>query len=274
MKLSFLGAGNLPDTIINALVKKLNFKSEDIAIYDKNKEQYGRYNNINIFKADTLKEAVIHGKFIFLAVKPQNFPELLSWIKELEMDLTDKVFVSVAAAIPIDYIQGQLSQNVAIIRTMPNTPIMIGEGMTAVCKNEYVTEEDFKEVCNIFESLGKTLILGEEKMNKIISVNGSSPAYVYLFAEAMLEGAVAQGFDREEVYEAVMQSLYGSIMMLKDSGKQPQELIKAVASPGGTTERALNSFNDDKFIDIIKKAMSECTVRADELARIYGERES
>ena len=268
MKLSFLGAGNLPEAIINALVQKLNFKCEDIAIYDKNKEQYERY-NINIIKAETLKEAVIHGKFIFLAAKPQNFPELLTWIKELKIDLNEKVFISVAAAISIDYIQEQISQNIAVIRTMPNTPVMIGEGMTAICKNEYVTESDFKVICDVFDNLGKTIILGEEQMNKIISVNGSSPAYIYLFAEAMIEGAVAQGFDREQIYDAVMQSLYGSVVMLRNSDKEPRELIKAVASPGGTTERALNSLDGDKFIDIIKKAMSECTVRADEITELY-----
>lgn len=269
MKLSFMGAGNLSEAIITALIQKLNFKHEDIAIYDKIKEQYERYNNINIIKTDTLKEAIIHGKFIFLAVKPQNFSELLTWIKELDINLTDKVFVSVAAAMPTDFIEKQLSQNVAIIRTMPNTPIMIGEGITALCKNERVTENDFKEICNIFDNLGKIIILDEDKMNSIISVNGSSPAYVYYFAEAMLEGAVAQGFDREEVYEAVIQSLYGSIMMLRNSGKEPRDLIKSVASPGGTTEQALNSLNDDKFIDIIKMAMARCTIRADELAKIY-----
>ena len=274
MKISFLGAGNLPEAIINALVHKLNFNCEDIAIYDKNKAQYDRYNNIDIVKTDTLREAVVYGEAIFLAVKPQNFAELLTWIKELDLDLTGKIFVSTAAAISTDYIFDQLSQNVAIIRTMPNTPIMIGEGMTALCRNEYVSDNDFDEICGIFDRLGEIIIVGEDKMNKIISVNGSSPAYVYLFAEAMLEGAVRQGFTKEEAYGAIVQALYGSIMMLKDSDKEPRELIRAVAPPGGTTERALNSLEADKFVDIISKAMQECTVRTDELAKIYTETEA
>lgn len=271
MKISFLGAGNLTGTIVDALVNKLNFKGGDIAIFDKIKAQYDRYTYGGIVKAGELKEAVEHAEVLFLGVKPQNFSELLTWIKELNMDLTDKIFVSVAAGIPIGYIKEQLGQDTAIIRTMPNTSVMIGESMTAMCANEFVTEEAFAKIRSIFDNIGKTVILGEEKMNKIIAVNGSSPAYVYLLAEAMIDGAVAQGFKREEVYEAVIQSLYGAAAMMKTSGKQPEELLKTVASPNGTTEKALNSLNKDGFSEIIKKAMGECTARADELTRLYAD---
>jgi pyrroline-5-carboxylate reductase len=157
---------------------------------------------------------------------------------------------------------------------MPNTPVSIGKSMTALCKNQNVTDQDFKTVCGIFSSLGEIIILPEDKMNKIVSVNGSSPAYVYLFAEAMLNGAIAQGFDENEIYPAVLQSLIGGFAILKNSKKSPAELISAVAVPGGTTEKALESLYADDFAGAVKRAMLACTKRADELtAEFCGEKQ-
>jgi len=269
MKITFIGAGNLPEAIIHALVQKLDMDSQSITIFDKIEEQYRRYDKLNVKKAHTIRGALDGGDIIFLAVKPQNFAELLPDIKNAGSDLKNKIFVSTAAGITTEYISSRLAQNTAVIRTMPNTPVLIGKGMTALCKNNYVTDEDFKTVCGIFAALGEIIILPEEKMNAVISVNGSSPAYVYLFAEAMLAGAVEQGFDKNIIYPAVLQSLIGAFEMLKDGDKSPGELISAVASPGGTTERALASFRADDFTGIIKKAMSECTKRANELTEEY-----
>jgi len=267
LKIAFIGAGNLPESIIYALVD-LN-GGQNIAVYDQNKEQYKRYNQTGVNKSHDLNAALNFGDLIFLMVKPQNFAGLLPEIKNAGIDFTNKIFVSAAAGITADYIKTQISQEIAVIRTMPNTPLLIGRGMTALCKNNNTKEADFKAVCDIFASLGEIIILPEDKLNKIISVNGSSPAYVYLFAEAMLKGAAEQGFDEEEIYPVVLQSIIGAFEMLKSSGKSPGELIKAVASPKGTTEKALESFYADDFTGIIKKAMLACTERADELTKEF-----
>jgi len=266
-KIAFIGAGNLPEAIIYALVDKLNIDGQNITIFDKFEEQYKRYDKANVKKAHNLKDALNGGDIIFLAVLPQNFAELLLDIKNTGIDLTKKIFVSTAAGITTDYIESQTAQKIAVIRTMPNKPILLGKGMTALCRNGNTSDKDFKIVCGIFASLGEIIVLPESQMNKIISVNGSSPAYVYLFAEAILKGAVEQGFDEEEVYPAVLQSIIGSFEMLRNSGKSPSELIKGVAAPNGTTEKALESFYRDDFTGIIKKAMLACTNRADELTK-------
>jgi len=270
MKIAFIGAGNLPEAIIYALVNKMNIEGQNIIIFDKAKEQYKRYDKINIKKACGIKEVLNSGDIIFLAVLPQNFAELLPVIKDSGIDLTKKIFVSTAAGITMEYIEshiGQIKQKIEIIRTMPNKPVLLGKGMTALCCNDNTGENNFKTVCGIFESLGEIIVLPEENMNKVISVNGSSPAYVYLFAEAILKSAVEQGFDEIEIYPAVLQSLIGSFEMLKNSGQTPSELIKSVAAPNGTTEKALESFYSDDFTGIINKAMLACTNRADELTK-------
>ena len=269
IKFSFIGAGNLSEAIIYALVDKLNINGQNITIFDKNEEQYKRYDKINAKIARDLNEALNGGDIIFLTVLPQNFSELLLDIKNSGIDLTKKIFVSTAAGITTDYIENQIEQKIEVIRTMPNKPIFLGKGMTALCKNNIASDENFKIICDIFASVGEIIILPETQMNKIVSVNGSSPAYVYLFAEAMLKGAAEQGFDEAEIYPAILQSLIGSFEMLKNSGKSPSELIKLVAVPKGTTEKALESFYADDFTGVVKKAMLACTKRADELTEEY-----
>ena len=271
LKISFIGAGNLPEAIIRALVEKLNMDGQNITIYDNFEGAYKKYDKFNVRKAYDITGALKGGDIIFLTVKPQNFREILPDIKNSGLDLAKKIFVSTAAGITIGYIESQIAQEVAVVRTMPNTPVFLGKSMTALCKNNNAPEKDFEAVCDIFASLGEIIILDESKMNKVISVNGSSPAYVYLFAEAMLQGAVEQGFDEKEIYPAILQSLIGSFEMLKSSGKSPGELIKSVAAPKGTTEKALESFYADGFTETVKRAMLACTDRADELTKEYCE---
>ena len=270
-KIAFIGVGHLPEAIIYAMVGKLNMDGKNIIVFDINKEQYKKYDKANVKKAYNLNDAINTGDIIFLTVRPQDFAGLMPDIKNSGINLTRKIFVSTAPGITIDYIESQTAQEIAVIRTMPNIPVNIGKGMTALCKNDRTANEDFKTVCDIFASLGEIIVLPEDKMNKIVSVNGSSPAYVYLFAEAMLRGAVEQGFDENEIYPAILQSLIGSFEMLKNSGKSPSELIKSVAVPKGTTEKALESFYADDFIGTVKRAMLACTQRTEEMTKEYCE---
>ncbi|MCL2158444.1 MAG: pyrroline-5-carboxylate reductase [Oscillospiraceae bacterium] len=265
LRFSFIGAGHLAEAIIVALVEKLGADGQNITIFDQNKAQYKKFANLSLTEAHSLSDALNGGDMVFLTVRPGDFPGLLPDIKNSGAKLGDKIFVSTAAGITTKYIEESLGQKVAIVRTMPNTPVAISRSMTALCKNENATRKDFEAVCDVFSALGEIIVLDESKMNKIVSVNGSSPAYVYLFAEAMLKGAVAQGFDEAEIYPAVLQSLIGSFEMLKNSKKTPSELISAVAVPGGTTEAALKKLNEGDFSKTIAEAMLACTERADEL---------
>ena len=267
MRMSFIGAGNLAEAMIYALVDKLNIR--DISVMDKNEGQYERYAGLAldyIYNYDL--RAALSGDIIFLLVKPGDFAGLLQDIKNLGIDLGGKIFVSTAAGVSMGYIREQIGQDIKIVRVMPNTPVFCGRGMTALCSN--AGSADFERVCEIFRAMGEIITLPEERMNDIIAVNGSSPAYIYLFAEAMLEGAAELGFDRREIYPVILQSLAGALDMLISSGKTPGELIRAVASPGGTTERALESFRADDFTGTVRKAMRECAARAEQIARGFA----
>ena len=265
LKISFVGAGHLAGAIINALLEKLGLDGQNITVFDKIETQYKKFEKFNLKKARDLTEALMGGNMIFLTVRPSDFSALLADIHNSRCDFAGKIFVSTAAGVTMRHIEENIAPDVAVVRTMPNTPVSIGKGMTALCKNKNVPDRDFETLCGIFSALGETIVLPEEKMNKIVSVNGSSPAYVYLFVEAMLNGAIEQGFEKEQIYPAILQPLIGAFEMLKESKKSPSELISAVAVPGGTTEKALESFCADDFSGAIKRAMLACTNRANEL---------
>ena len=268
LKISFIGAGHLAYSIIGALAGKSGF-GQNITIFDKIEEQYKKFEPLNLKKACGAADAIKGGDIIFLAVRPGDFLSLLADIQNSGADLSGKLFVSTAAGITMGYIEENIGQNTAVIRTMPNTPAAIGRGMTALSRNQNVSDRNFQTVCDIFSTLGEIIVLPEEKMNKVVAVNGSSPAYVYLFAEAMLAGAVELGFCEDEIYPAVLQSLIGAFEMLKNTKKSPAELISAVAVPGGTTKAALESFYSDDFTGAVKRAMLACVKRADELTKQY-----
>ena len=150
---------------------------------------------------------------------------------------------------------------------MPNTPLLIGQGATAISRNSYVSDKLYTKICGIFAASGSVVSLDESLMNKVISVNSSSPAYVYLLAKAMIDGAVEQGFEKDFAKDLVYKTIKGAAEMLISSELDADGLIKMVASPKGTTEAALNSFNNNEFCKIVSKAMNACTERAEEMSR-------
>ena len=147
---------------------------------------------------------------IFLSVKPQNFKELLGEIRESGVSLIGKVFISIAAGVKISSVCNTLGSPVAVIRAMPNTPLLIGKGVTALSRNAEVSDADFDEITSVFSSLGKVLMLDESKMNAIISATSSAPAYVYHFIDAICKEASAQGLQGRDMLEAVCEMVKGS----------------------------------------------------------------
>ena len=255
----FLGAGNMAYAIIGGL------KDTYVTVYDKLHSQYNKFNgSVNIAKS--APEAVNASEYVVLAVKPQNFPELLGELKESGVDLTNKLFISIAAGISCESICKWLGCSVAVIRTMPNTPLMIGKGVTALSRNELVSDSDFANVIDIFAALGKTMLLPEDKMNAVIAATSSAPAYVYHFIDAICKEAKAEGIDSPELLSAVCAMVSGSAEMLMSTEKTPEELIKMVTSPKGTTERAMNVLYNQGFSQTIAEAMKACTERAEELS--------
>ena len=263
-KILFIGAGNMASAIAGGIVKSQIVPANHIYLFDKFSEQYKKFDPCCV-GTDSLTAGFEKAKYVFLSVKPQNIKDVLAEIRSLNYE--SKVFISICAGITIESIEASLP-GAHIIRTMPNTPLMLGMGVTAVCKNENVTNEDFDFVKSIFTSSGYVTEIVEKDINCLTAVTSSSPAYVYLFAKGLLEGAKAQGFNYEDTLKMICYTLIGSANMMLTANKSVDELISMVKSPNGTTERALNVFEDKNFVGIISEAMEACAKRAEELSKL------
>lgn len=263
MKIGFIGAGNMATAIIGGLVRS-GFEKKDIFVYDVFKEKLSTFANMGLSVSDSSLSLTKEADIIVLAVKPQQYGEVIEGISsEATMD---KTFVSIAAGITIDFVRRKLSLNAPVVRVMPNTPLLLGKGATALSPSDNVSDEVFGVVKGMFECSGVVEILPESLMNAVISVNGSSPAYIYLFAKAVCDSAEAQGIDREVAMKLFAKVLEGSAEMLRSSGDDPDTLIQKVSSKGGTTIAALERLYAHGFEEAIDDAMKACTKRAEELA--------
>lgn len=262
---AFIGAGNMAFAIIGGLTNPsstLSVAPKDIILFDSNKAQYEKFGE-GFTVADNIRNAVNASDIIVLAVKPQNYSDVLSEISGTI--LSGKVIITIAAGISTDYISNALG-GCAVVRAMPNTPLLVGKGVTALCRNSMVTDEDFDLIEKIFSANGMTFRLDECDMNKICAVTGSSPAYIFLMIKSICDGARAQGISSDDIYEAVCNMVIGSATLALKSDKTPDELIRMVCSPKGTTEQAMRVFAEEKLEETVIKAMDACTNRANELA--------
>ncbi len=267
-KISFIGVGNMAGAIILGITAKDNpdtVSDENICVFDVDSAKYEKYADREFKFAHSAAEAIAFADYTVLAVKPQNYRALLTEVGEKVKDLSGKVFISLAAGVSTDSICDILGCDAAIVRTMPNTPLLVGSGVTALCKNSFVSDADFAQVRSVFDSMGMTLVLDEKDMNKVIAVTGSSPAYVFLFIKALCDGAAAQGLDYKELKESACRAVIGSAQLLMNSDKTPEELIAMVTSKGGTTEQAMLQLEKYAFKEGIVEAMKKCTERADTL---------
>lgn len=263
-KIGFIGAGNMASAIIEGLLKNKLYSNNNLIVYDISEERRQYFKSKDIAVADSLLNLLENSRIIFLAIKPQNYESVLTEIKSNVNE--NKLFVTIAAGISTTYIQNKLGVNCPIVRAMPNTPLLMGLGATAICKSENVSNLDFDTVKAIFATASEVEILPEDKMNEVVSINGSSPAYIYLFVKTMLNWALQKGIDYDVALNLACKTLEGSALMLKESGFTPDELIKMVSSPGGTTLEALKSLNDHRFCETLMEAMDSCAKRAEELS--------
>ena len=179
----------------------------------------------------------------------------------------EALVITIAAGITTETVSSALN-GAHVVRALPNTPIFIGKAVTALCKNDSTTDEEFEFVKGIFGASGSITVIDECEMNRIISVTSSSPAYVFKFIKAICDGADAQGLDGKALLCSVCAVVSGSAEMLANSDKTADELIAMVCSKGGTTERAVAELDAFDFDAAIVSAMKKCTARADELSGI------
>lgn len=234
MKLGFIGCGNMAGAIMGGILAKKEVTGSEICASDvsaqamKNvREKYGIQTEEN--NAAVAKQADI----LILAVKPNYVEEVIGDIREAVRPET--IVVTLAPGKTLAWLAERFGSSRKIIRTMPNTPALAGAGMTALCPNEQVTEEEMAAVKALFESFGEAEVVPEKLMDTVTGVSGSSPAFVFLFLEALADAAVAEGMPRAQAYKFAAQTVYGSAKLMLETGKHPGELKDMVCSPGGTT---------------------------------------
>ncbi len=265
MKLGFIGLGNMATAIIGGILQQKVVSSEDIIGYDaldKAKELIkSKYNiTVAINNCDVVENADI----VFLAVKPQYLADVIGEIKKAVKK--DTVIVSIAAGKTIHYLQENFgSEELKIVRCMPNTPALVLAGCTGVCKNEQVTEEDMGKVLTLLQSFGTASVVPEHLMDVVVGVSGSSPAYVFMFIEAMADAAVAGGMPRGQAYEFAAQAVMGSAKMVLEMGKHPAELKDMVCSPGGTTIDAVKVLEEKGMRAAVMDAVEACIEKSRKL---------
>ncbi|MDR0914566.1 MAG: pyrroline-5-carboxylate reductase [Oscillospiraceae bacterium] len=265
MTISFIGAGNMATAIINGILKAKAYSPQELLVFDIDQNKLQTFKSQGLQTANSAEQAAKMADILVLAIKPQTYPDVLAEIKNSVAPTT--VIVTIAAGISSDYIRQALGQNAPVVRVMPNTPLLLGCGASALCKTQNVTQQQFEVARNLFACSGITEVLDEAQMNAVIAVNGSSPAYVYLFAKAASDYAADVGIDQTTALRLFCQTLIGSAKMLINSGDTPDELIKKVCSPGGTTIAAMNKLDERGFYNSVKDAMAACTARAEELGK-------
>lgn len=266
MKISFIGAGNMASAIIGAILNSGRTAPSDICVFDKISDKASAFAAKGLRCAATLKEAVEASAWVLIAVKPQDIENVLEDIKSGCEGYADKTYISIAAGISTGFIERILGE-CAVVRVMPNTPLLVGCGATAISRNSRVPDKDFTKICGIFASAGTVSVLPEKKMNAVISVNSSSPAYFFMFVKAMVDAGVKQGIDEKIAASLAIGAASGAAKMLEQSGMTPEELIRMVKSPKGTTEKALDVFESEDLHGMVERAMEACTHRAEELGK-------
>ncbi len=261
MKIGFIGCGNMATAIIKGIIKKQIIGAENIMASAKTKTTLERvHGELGINVTLDNHEVVKNSDIIVMAIKPQYYQEVIGQIKDEVKD--SQIIISIAPGKTLEWLKNCFSRDVKLVRTMPNTPALVGEGMTGACRNEYVTDEDYATVLQILGSFGEVETIPENLMDVCVSVSGSSPAYIYILIEAMADGAVADGMPRVQAYKFAAQSVLGSAKMVLETGKHPGELKDQVCSPGGTTMEAVRVLEEKGFRSSVIEAMKACVRKA------------
>ena len=258
----------MAEAIITGMIKA-GYNRESILTYDTDqhksenmKKKYGITNKSNS------AELLIESDVIILAVKPQV---LLKILQDISGNISkDKIVISIAAGIEIKKIKEQLATD-KIIRVMPNTPALIEKGISALSIDDssVLTNKEKELIESIFAAVGEYLWLEENQFNAVTAISGSGPAYVYRFIEAFIDSGVLIGLPRELAYKLVLETIIGSVYMVKENNEAPKSLEAKVTSPGGTTIYGLTAMEKSNFSNAIKDGVKAAYQRAEEIGNKY-----
>lgn len=261
--LGTIGAGNMAGAILSGILDKDLLPADRVWLSCRTASKLTPWREKGV--RTTLDNVVVaeNADVVMLAVKPQNYDEVLEQIAPVG---AGRCILSIAAGITTDYIRSRVP-GALVVRAMPNTPLRVGRGATAVAAAPDVPPELFDWVCALFGAAGEVAVIPESQMDDVIAVSGSSPAFFFRMAAAMVAEAQAAGMDPSVALRLAAKTMEGAAAMLLESGQSAQELTRQVCSPGGTTLAALSAFDDYHFEDLYHEAALRCAKRSKELAR-------
>ena len=256
MKIGFIGNGNMGGAIIGGILEHKLVQPQDIIVSDINEnglrlsaEKYGVHTS-------TDNKTAASADVLFLAVKPNAVYTVIDEIKDTVSSQT--LIISIVAGQTLQKLTEAFGKDIKLVRVMPNTPALVGEAMSGIVPNENVNDAEKEIVLNIFNNIGKGELVDEHMMDAVTGISGSSPAYVFMFIEAMADAAVQGGLPRAKAYTFAAQAVLGSAKMVLDTGKHPGELKDMVCSPSGTTIDAVAVLENEGFRGAVMKAVKAC----------------
>lgn len=259
MKLGVIGVGNMASAILGGIIKNEVYKPEEII--GSNRSEAGRKKakeTLGICVTEDNKE-VAKAEILMLGVAPEAHASVIEEIKDIVTE--DTIIWTIAAGITIDGVEKAFGKKVKVVRTMPNTPAQVGEGVMGATPNSEVTEEDLAKIRTCIEATGIMEVIPESLMDGIIPVTGSSPAFIFMLINAMADGAVREGFPRKQAIRLAAQTVLGSAKMVLETGKHPEELKDDVCTPGGITIDMVKKMEEVGFRNAVLEGMEACRTK-------------
>ena len=254
--IGFIGAGNMGYAMLKGAISSIS--PENVGVTDRSfdkAESIAQETGVRHFESNA--DCVKNCKYVVFSIKPQVYENVVDEIRKFVDD--SKIIISLAPNVSIEMLNGMFGKNVRVVRLMPNTPALVGEGMTGYCYDDALFNEEEKTfLADLFNSFGKAVKVSEKIMSAVVCASGSSPAYVFMFIEALADSVVKYGMSRDDAYTFVAQTVLGSAKMVLESGEYPGVLKDRVCSPGGTTIRAVEKLEECGLRNALFKATEAC----------------
>ena len=265
-KLGFVGAGNMATALVKGLLETKRYRARDLWAADADPRQCRKLTRAyGVTAAEDNATLVRDSAVVVLAVKPQIIDAVLA---EIRPAVERQLFISIAAGVPLARLSAGLGERARVVRAMPNTPALVGAGMTVLVRGRKATAADERLATALFGGVGDVVRVKDEAlMDAVTGLSGSGPAYVYRFAEGLVAGAIDEGLPEQIARALAYQTIRGAAAMLQETGRSPEDLRAMVTSPGGTTLAGLQALEGRAFADVVADGVRAATRRSRELGR-------
>lgn len=264
MKIGFIGGGNMATALMSGLINSEKTSADNVYVFDTDSAKLDYLkNSLGVTPSSSAAEIESVSDIVFLAVKPNIMPIIFEELKGID----NKLYISIAAGITLSTLEAGIGIGKKIIRTMPNTPALVGCGMTVITPNKNVTDSEIDTIENLLSGIGDTVRLDEKYMNAAIALHSSSPAYIYMLIDAMADSGVKYGIPKAVSLKLAAKAVEGSAKMVLNTNEHPMKLKDNVCSPGGTTIAAVCELEKTGFRTSVQSAIDACVQKADSMSK-------